>query len=206
MKQIFLILPLLLLTACSGKLTRPQAEKILEDNYRFNQWQEFVEVPIGGSAEQVDPVQRVLIKEGYIAVTPQAQSTKHSWLVGAGAPQATSAQSVVAITPKGEKAMINTSAAENLGALLGYGAATRVENWILPIAQVKLVKVSRIKEEANKATAEFVFRWQLDDLGKRLVNADPDNEQVQRIARQHLSTLATFEKYDDGWRLTGISR
>lgn len=209
MKRLVLILPLLLLSACTGKLSRNEAAVMIQDSYMFNRWHEYVTVPVGGIEEEVDPVEQMLIQEGFLKLTqaPQPQpSTLWGWPAVAVEPEQRPEQKMLEVTAKGKKAMINTSAREELAALVGYVPAPRVRQWAFPVAKVKFVKVSGIKEEGeNQATVEFVYAWDLDEMGQRLRKADPDNKELSKIAGEYIKTTATFEKYDDGWRLTNVT-
>lgn len=208
MKRLVLILPLLLLSACTGKLSRNEAAAMIQDSDMFNRWKEYVVVPVGGIEEEVDPVEQLLIQEGHLKLTqaplPQP-SILWGWPAVAVEPEQRPEQRVLEVTAKGKKAMINTSSREELASLLGYGPAPRIHQWAFPVAKVRFVKVSGIKEEGeNQATVEFVYAWDLDEMGQRLRKADPDNKELSKIAEASAMTTATFEKYDDGWRLTNV--
>ncbi len=94
----------------------------------------------------------------------------------------------------------------------------------LPFATKEEIRVTGIKQSSNvDATADFAFRWKLNDLGKLMTEAEVAKLHLSEkdidgmrlaVALQGIRSFplnlndleygyfsAHFEKYDDGWRL-----
>ncbi len=91
--------------------------------------------------------------------------------------------------------------------LFGYaGASVYSEAWDIPLATPRFLKTTGIREDSdNAASAEFSYQWVPDNLGKRLIQADPDHPRAKTLSSKDVRhSSAKFKRYDDGWRLVQL--
>ena len=129
---------------------------------------------------------------------------KHEALQAAGLVEIRNDPFAVLLTPKGQEAARGAKQ-EQFSVFAGL---TRI---YLPAANIRqVVAVTGILQDRGLAEAEFTWRWgTLTVIGEALANHGValDLSEVKPGAGPNplQAGAATFRRYDDGWRVTGVS-
>jgi hypothetical protein len=91
-------------------------------------------------------------------------------------------------TPKGEAAKVNWRK-------LTFEGFPNYVNWYVPCGERELIEVTGISETQNPTGAEatFTWHWKPNEIGKGW------------LGRETYTGTAVFQKFDDGWRVKGIT-
>jgi len=176
------LLPVVMVSACSHQLSRSRAADLIKSDPDWKKPLTAV-AKIGGvtfvGADMT--LERKLESLGYVKV--EHARRYYTW--------------AVETTPKGDEAirahgwiLAPTGERAFLG---GPAPAPTPQTLTIPIGSLHLVDVTGIKGDDQKATAEFKWRLDCNDISKEM--GCPPEQSSQR----------SFTRYDSGWRLDPVN-
>jgi len=173
-KLIYLLLALLLLTACSPRdfLTRRLAGDLIANSDFFKAPQQFfLQTGVVANKDYLSPEYQVLQRHGWINANP----------VSCPASLAPPPCWDVLLTPSG---------VETVRTVVSQEEAQKAAITI-PVARRSLVHVTGISKQGIVADVEFTWKWiPLNEIGAALYPGDP-----------HYRSSVGFREFDDGWRV-----
>ena len=203
MKRLALFLVLLLssglLVGCSNNLGRAEAKRLINEAVKTTPPPKELLINTGlvsgycfdSYSDNYNPTNttdyKTLTKLGMVTITPVA----HAWQVE--------------FTETGKRAV--------QGDPYGHTQKLYCDEWQsnLPVATFDGIEVTGIQQEGVHAKAEIAIKWKLTPLGLAIKNLPAEYQDVG-VGNEFLHApngkgefsqddAASFEKYDDGWRL-----
>jgi hypothetical protein len=200
MKRVHLLVFAFLVLGCSSHLTRSQAKQLLEQQapYRENLSRN-VMLQIGKIASdcyaqdfglpqpydgvEADDLYKGLSQAGFLTIKGTGP---HAW--------------DVSLTPVGQNGISGEPYAHKQNGRCDYWQVN------LPLAILEGFTITGIQEEGTHAKADVVLSWKPTPVGTSLKKQKPlrlhDLSDIPDTDQEfHTYTTASFDKYDDGWRL-----
>lgn len=184
-----LTLSILILASCSQQLTRNKAIDSLEESKELSLRRSQTTITVG-DVRKTEDIHSFLIEKGWLMKNPNNQ---------------------LIVTEQGSKNMVPFNpGGQQMSLLLPFGlsgSSPVTSLYKVPVGRIKLLEVTGIKEESEtKSEVEFSYQWEFTELGQQIAEVDSENIVIKSIKEGKVKqSRATFEKYDDGWRLTKIN-